>query len=314
MVCSDIGKSLAESVKGPWLSDSKLQPGRAATTSLYPTIQHRKKVAFKSKPVAAATLSEADRSFPQTATLLSMDYGRLLDCTTMASDPFYALHDLYRFAMSADIQLLNLIELYVRMDTSHESLKNDNLSISNLVYYRELLEDYLSRLQENTEVVRRRGGSLWPRVSENDRASYAKADAAADALLRDCEHLQRRAHSIRESCERGMNVIMNKMMLAESERAISQARRVGRLTFIAFLYIPLSFTTSIFGMNIEQLGTGSINIWVWIATSVPVLLFTMVVFFFNWQRVKGTVEYCVSRVRGPSSSSGGTKRKLDSTV
>ena len=33
-----------------------------------------------------------------------------------------------------------------------------------------------------------------------------------------------------------------------------------RLTLVAFIFIPLSFTTSFFGMNIEQLGTGTTHI------------------------------------------------------
>ena len=33
-----------------------------------------------------------------------------------------------------------------------------------------------------------------------------------------------------------------------------------RLTLVAFIFIPLNFATSFFGMNVEQLGTGSMNI------------------------------------------------------
>jgi CorA-like Mg2+ transporter protein len=33
-----------------------------------------------------------------------------------------------------------------------------------------------------------------------------------------------------------------------------------RLTLVAFIFIPLNFATSFFGMNVQQLGTGSINI------------------------------------------------------
>lgn len=33
-----------------------------------------------------------------------------------------------------------------------------------------------------------------------------------------------------------------------------------RLTLVAFVFIPLSFSSSFFGMNIQQLGTGSIHL------------------------------------------------------
>ena len=34
----------------------------------------------------------------------------------------------------------------------------------------------------------------------------------------------------------------------------------GRLTLVAFVFIPLNFATSLFGMNVKQFGTGSTNI------------------------------------------------------
>lgn len=38
------------------------------------------------------------------------------------------------------------------------------------------------------------------------------------------------------------------------------ANHLSRLTLVAFLFIPLNFATSFFGMNVQQLGTGSIHI------------------------------------------------------
>lgn len=198
----------------------------------------------------------------------------------MSSDPFYALHDLFQFVAASENQLLNLMDSYVGNVKGHTTLNDEHPSLENLRYYQSILEAHLERLSETMEVIRLRGCSRWPRAAK-DHAQSSKIEASADWLLRDYEHLHKRASAIRARCDRGMSVIMNDMNLAESKRAIAQAEGVKRLTFIAFVYIPLSFTTSFFGMNVRQLGSGVTPIWVWVASSVFVLVLTVMVFFLD---------------------------------
>jgi len=56
--------------------------------------------------------------------------------------------------------------------------------------------------------------------------------------------------SLIERIERTFAAIMSSMSILESQRAISQAASVNRLTELAFIFIPLSFGNSIFGMQI----------------------------------------------------------------
>jgi Mg2+ and Co2+ transporter CorA len=95
-----------------------------------------------------------------------------------------------------------------------------------------------------------------------------------------------------------MTVIMNNANIAESKRAIEQAKRVGKLTMLAFFYVPLSFTASFFGMNFEQFATGPyLGVWVWFVVTVPVMLLSIA--FYHWDMSKA-LEYgadIVSKVR-----------------
>lgn len=50
------------------------------------------------------------------------------------------------------------------------------------------------------------------------------------------------------------------LALQESRKSIQQANTVGRISFLAFVFIPLSLATSFFGMNISEL-TGSGASW-----------------------------------------------------
>lgn len=74
-------------------------------------------------------------------------------------------------------------------------------------------------------------------------------------------------------CDREIGLLMNNAV-KESQRAISQAEGVAKLTRLAFFFIPLSLTSSFFGMNFSQLvgAAGAIlSIWLWFAVSAPVL-------------------------------------------
>ena len=68
-----------------------------------------------------------------------------------------------------------------------------------------------------------------------------------------------------------MGVMMNRAVVAESRKLIDQAESLKRLTLLATFFIPLSFTTSLFGMNFEELGQGHLHVWLFAVVSAPVL-------------------------------------------
>lgn len=53
----------------------------------------------------------------------------------------------------------------------------------------------------------------------------------------------------------------SRMGIEHAKRGIEQNARVKRLTQLALVFIPLSFSTSLFGMNLEMLGTGTAKAW-----------------------------------------------------
>ena len=64
-----------------------------------------------------------------------------------------------------------------------------------------------------------------------------------------------------------------------SERSIMQAKSVNRLTKLAFVFIPLNFASSIFGMNFKELGTGPLSIWIFgVTASLLVVLVALTIF------------------------------------
>lgn len=66
----------------------------------------------------------------------------------------------------------------------------------------------------------------------------------------------------------------SRLSIEHSKRSIEQNDRVKKLTQLAFIFIPLSFSTSAFGMNLEVLGTGKANVWMVVVAIVLVYFST----------------------------------------
>lgn len=64
-----------------------------------------------------------------------------------------------------------------------------------------------------------------------------------------------------------------------SHASAVQSARANQLTTLAFIYVPLSFVTGIFGMNIQQINGTGLNLWVCFAAVLVVGLITVLLFW-----------------------------------
>ena len=80
------------------------------------------------------------------------------------------------------------------------------------------------------------------------------------------------------------------LSIEESKRGIQQSKQVGRLTQLAFVFIPLTFVTGVFGMNITQFG-GEAPLWkFWVTagtiSGVAFVIGSMTTWTEMWIRIK----------------------------
>lgn len=99
-----------------------------------------------------------------------------------------------------------------------------------------------------------------------------------------------RSQSLEKFLMASFSLLISSTSLMEAEAAVQQGIRAQRLTVLAFLYIPLSFVTGIFGMNVKEINGSSLPIWVAIVTLVVTLLVTATVFalFIGWENRRST--------------------------
>lgn len=259
-----------------WLS-SPLDTQRWQITML-PTVQAKPGSALKPLPphlIHGVTSKVAKTS--QGLSLLHLDYGLNLDQVLASKDPFYALTDLLTLTALSENQFLNMLDSVVSTDLDADKLaQHHDPALSNLLYNSQVLDRHITSIKDSLELIRSNGSTVWPQ-DRVDPYMLQSAHAARHSLAIDFEHLLSRCLALSEKCHKGMQIVMNNTMILESERAIEQTERVHKLTLLAFIFIPLSFTASFFGMNFSQFGQGTLSIWLWVATSVPV--FAISIFF-----------------------------------
>jgi Mg2+ and Co2+ transporter CorA len=216
------------------------------------------------------------RSLPQTISHLPEQYGLTLNPQLASVDPLYALSELFFFSVSSEAQFLNLIE--ARVNECMDNYKGEEtLTLNDLNYSRRLLRRHIQYIEDICTFLEGDIGRHWP--SPTDRPDQACQIQAL--LVEDFKHLACRGHNLVAQTLEGMNFISNGVMLEESRSAIAKADSMHRLTLLAFFFIPLSFTTSLFGTNFKELGTGILSIWVLAVTMVPVTGLAMIMCFWD---------------------------------
>ena len=208
----------------------------------------------------------------QSTMLLPFAYNSLADSETAKQDAFYAVNPVFQQAAFSEVQVLNLMEWQIDKEIGILTLERDRShSLDNLQYFRSFLERHVRQMRDVLRTTRSQGAGNGPLAT--DARSQRKASLALEQLVGDYDGLLTRALELRQRCTEGMGVMMNRAIVAESRKAIDQAERLKKLTFLASFFIPLSFTTSLFGANFSEIAPGNyLSIWVFFAVSVPVVV------------------------------------------
>ncbi|KAF2727236.1 hypothetical protein EJ04DRAFT_506027 [Polyplosphaeria fusca] len=295
IVWLDTGIDLSQDKSGPW--QAKALQCESWEIQFSPIVQHQPGAALNRRDLirsstAPQLTSKIDWQEPsrllQTSSLLHRNYGEHLDNETMNADPFYALTDIFAFVAAAEAHFLDTLQLSLDREIDIPLLSRysskTTTALWNLVYNKRLLSRHLRRLQDITSFISHQSKIAdWPVASTPDKQIVAAR--AAERLRMDYTHLVDRCHALCEAFDNAMDILQNNTMIEESQRAIQQAEGLAKLTRLAFFFIPLSLTSSMFGMNVKQFVTEApMSIWVWVVTSTVTLMFSYAVLSWgNWR-------------------------------
>lgn len=212
--------------------------------------------------------------FRQALSSLPGNYGHTLDWTKAALNPMFAIQELFTFHAASELQYVNMLEQFATDQISRAESKQEGTDMSSILHF-----DYARSILIRHEAhIQNLLGSLdaclkgWKQHADD---SNCWDEELGSTLRIDLDYLSTRIHNIITLCEAGRSTIMSNASIEEAKLSNDQAVLVTGLTKattrLTFIFLPISFLTSIFGMNFRQLGQGTLSIWLWVAIALPLL-------------------------------------------
>lgn len=156
---------------------------------------------------------------------------------------------LFAIIHSDTLNLLHVMELALSKIGRH--MLNDTSIQHRLVRWRNLLEDFDTELNGLDS-------SLQGFVTFLDGFHHGSQDFSAlkDRIMQCATNITR----LQQRTERTNKSLMANMSILESKRGIAQAESVTKITELAFVFIPLTFSASIFSMQVKELSKKEVSL------------------------------------------------------
>ncbi|KAF2665941.1 hypothetical protein BT63DRAFT_434002 [Microthyrium microscopicum] len=292
----DQGRPLEKSPPGPWTShiESRATP--------LPVLQHHHKMAFRTTTNRLAPDANASAEVQQSAAILPLQYDSLIALVDLArrapQDPMSMCIPLFAHSAFSEVQFLNLMEsrIQIQMTRTAEGIPAD--ALETLQYFSNILNRHAQQLRDSIRAlyklaecgspglngVKRHASETEP--AKNVGSSSSHGAFTTNGLLEDYEQLHVRCVDMSKMCSRGITLAMNKATIDESRKAIEQSERLKKLTMLATLFIPLGFSTSLFGMNVDILGQGTVRFWWFFVLCVPITLSAYTAYLWDFQALR----------------------------
>ncbi|KAF2108476.1 hypothetical protein BDV96DRAFT_652727 [Lophiotrema nucula] len=266
----DTGNPLSADQSSPWGKIIAKNQSNHQETFL-PWIQTHPFAALRATSLSITPDRRPSKDMQQSASLLHLDYGKTLDKQLLVKDPYYALHELFTACANSNAQFLTVLASKIAQDAARKYGPDENVSPTNMIYYQHLLDSLASSIRNTLLSMQNRDQVSWQKATEPTLRS--KAATAAQTLAQDYQELIRRTETLSEGCKTRLHVLMNRAAIVESNKAIEQAKEVTKLTRLAFVFIPLGFISSFFGMNLSPFSNNApYGLWIFFAVSAPLVV------------------------------------------
>ncbi|KAK0702783.1 hypothetical protein B0H67DRAFT_595098 [Lasiosphaeris hirsuta] len=104
----------------------------------------------------------------------------------------------------------------------------------------------------------------------------------AESVADDMAFLDLRASALSERCSDTIAAEMNAVTIAEARKRLTQSRRTEILTVLTFIFVPLSFVLSFFGMNVDVFEEPGQPLMRFFQVAVPITAVCVAVPLWPW--------------------------------
>ena len=185
------------------------------------------------------------------------------------------------------LQLMRLALVEINRASSDRVLQERAL------HWRYRLDQFRAQLVELEESFTRFAGFIdSPKDVNYAPSHYTRDTVPIEHLLLDGTN---QITSLHNSIQQAYTSLTSKVQISDSHRSIAEAETVTKLTELAFLFIPLSFATSIFGMQMINNST-PISTYVVVALTLTASVYALRLFIHR------TADYRMSRKQAVKNS------------
>ena len=155
------------------------------------------------------------------------------------------------------LELIHLMDLALS-EIGHDIL-DDSIIQQRLLHWRYLIEKFDLELRQLQKSLIKFAEFLSPSQIAKPSVQPSKSTESVplhDLLKDNLKHLT----ELQQRTSRSYKSLMANMSIVESKRGIAEAESVTKLTELAFLFIPLTFSASIFSMQVRELDATRVSI------------------------------------------------------
>ncbi|KAI0102999.1 hypothetical protein GGR51DRAFT_550100 [Nemania sp. FL0031] len=292
----DQGRPLEESPPGLWTSHIE------SKAIALPVLQSHHKMAFRTTTNRLDSDANASAEVQQSTAVFPLQYDSVVALVDLArcepQDPLHMCIPLFAHAAFSEVQFLNLMESKIQAQTDAIAHGAPANRLETYQYFFRILDRHAQQLNNSLRALQRLAERSDLAPSERRMARLDTpmrtgpgADPPRQVETKDVKAFRGGTFTARElledyECNWGISLAMNKATIEESRKAIEQSGRVKKLTILATLFIPLNFSSSLFGMNIEILGQGHLAFWCFFVLCVPITLFAYIFYLWDFQALK----------------------------
>jgi hypothetical protein len=246
---------------------------------------------------ASERLPSADQLHPYDALndLYASDTDEL---QLLLENPFFLLGRLLLNAAQSWSQFLN----HLSRDINYclEGLEAEPgelyLALGQLRYNASLLARVEGFLMDNKHLIEQRGSKLWPGSSE-DSIQFGKILGLQETLNTDYDFLLKTCVQLSTRCERFQDTLVSAAQTLDAQQGVEQAKRGHKLTRLAFIFVPLAFVASLFGMNIDIL-EGNPPWWYYLVISLPLTFLSWIISDWKELSIERVWQDCQQWIKG----------------
>lgn len=282
IILTDIGIPAS---KPPWLL-----PGCSDDSVQFYSVHERRYSEIPTSPKASTKRQHTKPTHPDPYTSRAQEAPSLGESFREAcrTSPFIFALDPIQTSLLGWSQLLDFLSI---MRSGQDALSQEEAD--EVQRKKVAAERALAYIFEIRRFIQRRGNPGWPPVPNLSQ----NLEQRLENLSADLNMLENQAKNLSCRCNDDMALIMNRMSIKESHKGLVQAKRSALLTGLAFIFIPLAFVSSVFGMNVREItGDAEQPEAKWVGITAVSTLAIVLLAIPSWKLMKRCLEIMWPRI------------------